>query len=718
MLRITALSSMALALALAACKIEDTAFQATPDGGGTISDVLAIQTSTASFDVDEGGMATFTVRLTQAPGAELTVRIAPADTGSDARIGISLPELRFLPTNFDQPQSITVTGVVDVDTLDGLASISLTADGVDPVTLSATVRDHDKVEIVSDIAASGVLTINETRSVDVHVHLTHQPAADVRVVAAIDGGDVVTVSPGQVTFTAQTYDRDQVFTFTARDDINVVDETLSLTFRATGLPDRQYTIHDLDKDKLNLSVTPSQSITVNEGGGKTLSIALTKQPAASVTVHLATERGNVGLSRNDLMFTPQNFDTAQQVTVTAAPDDNATSETDQITISITGSDVTPVMIGVTTIDDDVQAILHDAPNPLSVTENQTVAFGVTLKFQPTATMTVQVDTLASGVAIASPGTLTFTPQNYSDPTVHQVTVRGSDDNNVTPSSTSVRLREPTLVDVLVPVNVADDDTQQIMASPAMLSVVEGMTGTFNVSLKFDPGTTVTASLANTNQAALPISRTSITFTGGAGGNWATPVAVTVSPPIDSNAVSETGTVTISGAGAPSPATVALTASDPTVIQPWGWPNPFTSSTTVSAGFAFAYRINLGAVATLGAFHVWVPTGVGLFRMALYSDVGGNPGRLVAQMGAGKVMVDGVNDGAPLNAVMLGDPTYWLVVRFSADVAIGYDAPGASVNRCFGNSPYATIGDAWANDFNDRTCGNDHLFNIWITTFHQ
>lgn len=712
------------ALALAACSIENTAFHATPDAGAGPGsdgpgDVLAIKVSpSASFDVPEGGTATFDVSLTKAPAAELVVRIAPADTDAGSRIGLSLPELRFTPTSFAEPQQITVTGLVDVDTVNGVAGIKLTADGADPVTLTATIVDPDKVEITTDIAASGTLAINETRSVDVHVHLTHQPPGDVRVGAALNPVSPVTVVPAQVTFTAANWDKDQTFTFTAPDDINIVDETQSLTFSAAGVPDRLYTIQDLDKDKLNISVTPSQPITVPEGGGTQLSVALTKQPAANTTVHLALQLGNVVLNHTDLTFTPQNFDQAQAVTVSALPDQNTVNETDQITLSIPGTNVTSVMIGVTTIDDDVQSILEDAPSPLSVTENQTVQFGVTLKFQPTATVTVTVASDSSSVATASPGTLTFTPQNYNDASVHQVTVRGSDDNNLRTDTTSIRLHEPTMVDVLAPVNVADDDTQQLVVTPTQLTVAEGMMGSFTVALKFDPSTTVAVNLANDNQAALPINKTSLTFTGGAMGSWPTPQTVTVSPPTDPNAVSETGTVTISGGGAPTPATVALTAMDNTVLQDWGWPNPFSTTTGLTAGFAFAYRINLGAVANLGAFHVFVPTGVGLFRMALYTDVSGAPAHLVAQMGDGKVMVNGVNDGAPLSNVLLTDPTYWLVVRFSANVNIGYDLPGASVNRCISGSKYATISDPWVTDFTDRTCGNDHLFNIWITTYHQ
>jgi hypothetical protein len=709
----------AAALSLAACRIEERAFLATPDGGGTeMPDVLAIKTSTASFDVPEGGTAMFTVRLTQPPTGELTVRIKPADATSDAEIGLSVPELRFLPTNFDQPQSVTVTALTDVDTVDGLASISLTATGVDPVTLTANVRDPDKVDIVTDIASSGILTINETQTADVHVHLTHKPAADVRVTVAVGTGPV-TVVPGQTTFTAANWDKDQAFTFTAPDDVNIVDETQSLAFSATGVPDKLYTIHDLDKDKLNISVTPNQSIMVNEGGSTQLSVALTKQPTANTTVHLDVQLGNVTLDHTDLTFTPQNFGTAQPVAVSAPQDVNTVNETDQITLSIPGSNVTPVMIGVSTVDDDVQAILEDAPNPLSVTENQMGSFGVTLKFQPTATMTVTVAAVDSNVATATPGTLTFTPQNYNLPLMHQVTVTGKDDNNLATNSTSIRLHEPTLVDVLVPVSVPDDDMQQLVVNPTMLTVPEGMTGTFNVSLKFDPGTTVTVNLANSNQTALPINKTSITFTGGPSGSWSMPSPVTVSPPVDTNAVSETGTVTISGGGAATPATVALTAMDGTVVQNWGWPTPFGNTIRIPATTVIAYKVDVGAAGNLGAFHTYVPTPSGRYRMALYTNVSEAPGTFVAEMPAPVVLTPGINDAPSLTSPLLTAPSYFLVIRFENDVNIGYADVGVTGRQCIRNFGLPNITDDWPKpNFGANACTTDRLINIWMTTYHQ
>src|ERR1700759_2201302 len=94
-----------ICMGLAACSIPDTAFHPSADAGGSGGDAmasgLAIRPSGSSFDVDEGRTKDLPVQLTRAPSAELVVRVAAAALGSAARIGISLPELRFEPASFD-----------------------------------------------------------------------------------------------------------------------------------------------------------------------------------------------------------------------------------------------------------------------------------------------------------------------------------------------------------------------------------------------------------------------------------------------------------------------------------------------------------------------------------------------------------------------------------------------------------------------------------------
>jgi hypothetical protein len=718
----------ALAFGLAACSIPDTAFHATPTGGDagaaidTPSAVLSIIASAAAVMVDEGAMKDFTVALSQPPSAALTVTVA---TAAMTKLGLSTHALSFTPGNFDRPQTVALTGLADRDTVDERADVTLSAPGVDPVTLTATVHDLDKLSLITDAGATSAVQIDEGTTATVHVHLSAQPTGDVSVSALLGTGPV-TVSPSMRVFTQANYDVDQAFTFTAVSDSNTVSEDQSLTLRATGVPDKLLSIHDVDKDVQNIKVTASTTTITEGAGAATLGVSLTQQPSTSVTVTVATTTHQARVDAGQLTFTPQNYATVQSVQVDAPTDPDTVDGSDTIDLKATDPDSGTVLertVAMSIHDPDVQHILEDAPSPLPITETTMATFNVALQFKPAQTTTISVTSLDTGVMMVSPASLVFTPANYN--VAQAVTVTGVHDSNLTTDTRSVQLLEAAIGTVNVPVKVTDVDHQAIVLGATSLSVPEGGARTFDVSLRFDPGASVTVTLANDNQAALPISLApspppasgmlSIPFTSA---NYATPVRVTVSPPVDSNSASETATVTASGAGATASPTITLTTADSTVIQPWGWPTPFSTTTQVSGGFAIAYPINVGAVANLEAFHVYVPTGIGLFRMALYTDVSGKPGHLVAQMGDGKVMVDRTNDGPPLASAQLTSPTYWLAVRFSSSVNIGYDLPGASVNRCISNSRYSTISEPWVTDFTDVTCGGDHLFNIWITTYHQ
>jgi hypothetical protein len=317
------------------------------------------------------------------------------------------------------------------------------------------------------------------------------------------------------------------------------------------------------------------------------------------------------------------------------------------------------------------------------------------------------------VANASPGTLTFTPADYNQP--HTVTVRGVRDGNLATSPTTIRLAQAAIGNTDVAVNVTDVDRQIIVLSTTTLAVPEGSSRTFDVSLMFDPGGPVTVNLSNDNQTVLPIDRTSIDFTSA---TYQTPAHVTVSPMVDSNASSETARITVSGAAAPSSVTLTATTTDSTVVQNWGWPTPFPSAISVPAGTVVAYKLDVGAVAAIDTFHTYVPTATGAFRMALYTNASEQPGVLVAEMSDGKVLTNGVNDAPILGGPVLGDATYFLVIRFSQDVNVGYAAVGTTGRQCIRNFGIPMISTAWPSPFGAAACTQDRLINMWITTHHQ
>jgi hypothetical protein len=700
--------AVAVALSAAACAVPDSQFEATPDGnlGGPGGSVMAIVPSATSLTLDEGGEAMLTVTLSQPPAAPLRVTI----TTPSAKLALGQPELTFTAENYATPQQLAVTALADADTAAETAELTLSAPDVARVTVTASVRDDDTLQILTNIGAGGVITINETGAATVRVRLSAQPSADVRVEALVAAGPVSSNGPSSRIFTAGNYDVDQTFTFAAADDANIVTEDVALTLRAAGVPDKVATLRAVDDDVLNIVVAPSALEVTEQGSAGVLNVSLTQQPPADVTVQITTTTGQATVDLSQVTFTPQNYATARRVEVTAPGDLDIADGSDTLRFTATG--LTERTAAITIRDNDIQQILTDAANPHLVAENGTAAFNVTLRYRPTTDVVVSVTSLASGVATVTPGVLRFTSTNYNQ--AHPVTVRGSDDNNLAPSTTSIRLAEASLATVDVPVSVSDDDTQRFVLSATTLSVPEGTTRTFDVSLAYDPGTSVTCTVVSSNPASLPVSPATLSFTSA---SYATPVRLTVAPPVDANNVSETATITMSGCGAPTAAAVAATAADGTVLLQYGWPTPFPASVSIPNGMVIAYKVSIAATSKLDSFGVFVPAASGDFRMALYAN-NGAPTTLVAQMPARRPLSNGSNtaDITPDPVIPAGD--YWLVLRVGQSTAVGSSAAGVTGTQCLRNVELPNLDDPWPSSFGASSCTTDRLLNLWINNYSQ
>jgi hypothetical protein len=658
------------------------------------------------------------VALSQAPSAPLTVSIA---TEATTKLGISVPTLSFTPANFDQPQTVTVTGLSDPDTVDEHAEIRVTASGVDPVAIATTVHDLDKVTIV--VGGANPLMVNEGNTAAINVHLSAQPSGDVAVSAMIASGPV-TVSPATRVFTAANYRADQVFTITAVPDADTIENDQLLTFSATGVADQVLAIQDLDRDTQSIvvQVNPANLTITEETTTATIDVALSQQPSRNVLVTV-TASGQAHVDIGQLTFTPQNYATNQRVTVDAPGDPDTVDGSGTVALHATDPDKIgnslDRSVTLTVKDNDQQAILEDAASPLLLSETTGAMFGATLAFQPTQNVVVNVSSLDSGVATAAPGTLTFTPTDYNLP--HTVTVTGVHDTNLAVNTTSIRLFQSAIGAKDVPVSVADVDHQAIVLAPSSLSIPEGTSRTFDVSLMFDPGAPVTVSVANDNQAALPISippalptaTLSIPFTSA---NYATPVHVTVSPPVDINDVSETATITATGAGAPAPARLTASVMDLTVVKQYGFPTPFTGTASLSLGEVIAYRITTDATVTLDSFGVYIPAGTGDFRMAIYADGLNSPGALVAAMPVRQAITSGINTGN-IPGVNLPIGSYWIAFRDAQPTTVGFATAGAGP-ACTTVTQITNLDAPWPSAFGNANCSLANFMNFFITTHHQ
>ena len=90
---------------------------------------------------ESGSSDSFTFALASQPGSSVVVSVKSSDL---SEASVSTSSLTFSPSNWDVPQSVTVTGVNDgLDDGDQSVNIVLSADGFENVLVGATNIDNE-----------------------------------------------------------------------------------------------------------------------------------------------------------------------------------------------------------------------------------------------------------------------------------------------------------------------------------------------------------------------------------------------------------------------------------------------------------------------------------------------------------------------------------------------------------------------------------------------
>ena len=344
-----------------------------PTPGVTVTPTNNLVTS------EDGQQATFTVVLDTRPTADVTIGVSSSDTTEGT---VSPSSLTFNSTNWDVPQTVTVTGVNDPD-VDGpvaytavlAAAVSADADynGVNPADVSLVNADDESGGFV--ITPTGGLTTTEAGGqASFDVHLTTQPTADVTISISSSDTTEGTVSTNSLTFNTSNWNQDQTVTITGvNDDVDDGNIAYAVTTGAASSSDANYsglnppdvTVLNLDDDTAGLNIVGPNGFQVVEGRTNTYTVALSSQPTANVTVSLSSSDIAQGgtASPSSLTFTPANWTNAQTVSFVGANDllqDGNTSW--RLTNSITSSDTVyaalpPSVLLMTTLDNEAALTL-------------------------------------------------------------------------------------------------------------------------------------------------------------------------------------------------------------------------------------------------------------------------------------------------------------------------------------------------------------------------
>ncbi|MEB3884517.1 Ig-like domain-containing protein, partial [Lyngbya sp. CCY1209] len=279
------------------------------------------------------------------------------------------------------------------------------------------------------------------------VVLNTQPTADVAIALSSSNTAEGTVSTELLTFTPENWDTAQTVTVTGvADDVVDGDQAYTVALAAATSDDANYegidpddvTVTNQDVVAGSVTVTPTEGLTTTEAGGTaTFTVVLDRQPTADVTVPIASSDPSEGTaSPASLTFTPDNWDTAQTVTVTGV-DDPVDDDDQPYTVQVgplTSDDelyqgIDPGDVAVTNTDDDTAGITVVPTTGLTTTEEGgTAEFTVVLDSQPTADVAIALSSSNTAEGTVSTELLTFTAENWDTP--QTVTVTGVADEVV------------------------------------------------------------------------------------------------------------------------------------------------------------------------------------------------------------------------------------------------------------------------------------------------
>ena len=188
---------------------------------------------TLSFNEGEDTAQTYTLSLEQRPLETVTVGI---DAGP--KLTVSHTEIRFTPSNWNRPRTITVrqASVEDDDAADETIEITHTVSGPVIFAESVTVTIHDNDENGVQIAGEDLdLAEGETGQYEVALTAAPLDTATVTVTVTITGmeGTSVSVSPASLDFNASNWNEAQTVSVESTHDTDGEDEAVTLHHEVT-----------------------------------------------------------------------------------------------------------------------------------------------------------------------------------------------------------------------------------------------------------------------------------------------------------------------------------------------------------------------------------------------------------------------------------------------------------------------------------------------------
>jgi hypothetical protein len=510
---------------------------------------------------ENGGQASFTIRLNQPPSQPVTVGLSSSDATEVSIAGAST--LTFTPDNWRSPHTVIVQGVNDSDpdgnqnfTIVTAPSVSADArfNGINAADVTGVNTDDDTPG-VTVVAAANLEVSENGGQATFTVVLNKAPSADVTIPVSSSNTDKARVSASSLVFTANNWNAPRTVTITGvnnaikdgRQPVNIVLAAATSTDTGyAGIDPTDVTVFVIDDDGPGLSIVTAADFTTNEQGKQTtFTVRLNSKPAATVSIPLLSDdTGEIIVSPATLTFTVDDWNSPHVATLTGV-NDNLLDGPQEVDVRIgptTSSDpeylnIAQQRLTATNIDDDTAGVFVTPTAGLLTSEaGGQDTFSVVLNHAPTANVSFTLSVSRTDEASIAPTTLTFTPVNWASPQV--VTLTGLNDTvpvadgrqSYWVAFTPAVSTDPEYSGMVVPNVLAannDDDTPGVTTTPLagnMTTSEAGTQATFNVVLDSRPTADVVLSVVSSDLGEGTVDVSSLTFTVA---NWNAPQRVTV-----------------------------------------------------------------------------------------------------------------------------------------------------------------------------------------------
>ena len=315
--------------------------------------------SKTNLSVNENSSTTFTVKLSRKPTNNQIVTLSRENNN----ISTNVNSLTFTRSNYNTPQTVTVTGAYDESLNNKTCNITLSSPNVKNVTVGATVTNIDVYgEIIVDNTS---LSFNEGTSKEFTVKLSKAPRKN-QIVTLSKNNNNVTLNKTSLTFTPSNYNTPQIVKLTSvHDETHYGDKTSNILLTSPYVSNKTInaTIKNIDisPEVFGDIVASTNTLSVNENNSVTFTVKLNQAPTNNQIVNLSKNNNNISLDKTSLTFTPSNYNTPQTVTVSGVHDsssfDNKTS-----VITLSSENVNNSTINVTVVNIDKHTIVNNLTN--------------------------------------------------------------------------------------------------------------------------------------------------------------------------------------------------------------------------------------------------------------------------------------------------------------------------------------------------------------------